>query len=238
MPSGRHLPPAFGSAQPLVPPPVGWLCTYVPEELLLAAGMQPRRLAGDFAREDRVKAAYASTVCPYLRGALGVCLGADSSRMPERIGAAGSAGIVLANACDGMRRLADVWAHLFPRSFVHLLDVPRHTDESAVRYFAACLRGLRRRLEEQMERPISDDDLWGAIGLQNRVRRSLTQLADLRRRGDVPLSARRFYDLVWRSAQELRAPFAAWLEGELTGDDLTPLPPCILFLYLVLVGCK
>lgn len=188
---------------------VGWLCTYTPEELLLAAGMQGVRLSGDFANEDRAKACYSSTICPYLRAALGAALGEACGPL---------AGVVVANACDGLRRLADVWAHYVPDTFVYLLDVPRSSDEAAVRYFAGALQGLRRYLEEYGGRAISDDALWEAIALQNGVRRALVALAECRRQGAFREPARAFYEIVWRSVTEPREAFARWLEGELAGD--------------------
>ncbi len=204
---------------PAGPLRVGWLCSYTPEELLMAAGLEPLRLAGDFSQEGRVKAAYASSICPYLRGALG-----EGLRQ-----AGGLAGLVAANACDGMRRLADVWPDALTGSFAYLLDVPRRTDEAAVRYFVDCLRGLRRFLEERTGGVIFDDSLAEAIARQNRLRRALSRMADQRRQGRSPMRARAFYDLVWRAGTEPKVPFLARLEAEVVegtkGPPSLPEPP-------------
>lgn len=188
---------------------VGWFCTYTPEELLVAAGFLGVRLSGDFAYEDRAKACFSSTICPYLRASLGGALGGTHGPL---------AGVIVANACDGLRRLADVWAREVSNSFVYLLDVPHSSDESAVGYFAGCLQELRRFLESYIGRPISDDALRIAIDTQNRVRRGLTALAHRRRQGAFPHPARSFYEVVWRSATEPKEAFVEWLEQELAGS--------------------
>ena len=49
---------------------IGWFCSYVPEEMIIAAGFEPVRLKGEM---EKVKAADSylfSNICPYVKNIL------------------------------------------------------------------------------------------------------------------------------------------------------------------------
>lgn len=170
---------------------VGWLCSYTPVEVLSAAGLRPVRLPGSVGRE--AQAALPVALCPYLKGCLGAALD----------GAFGSlAGLVVVTGCDGLRRLADVWARYIP-GFVHVLDVPRRRDTGAVAYLASQLAALAERLAAVTGHNVGEDALHAAIAERNGTRRLLAEL-DARRQ-ELGLGAEEMLALVDSSAEEVPA---------------------------------
>ncbi|HOG47596.1 MAG TPA: 2-hydroxyacyl-CoA dehydratase family protein, partial [Anaerolineae bacterium] len=127
--------------------------------------------------------------CPYLRACLGAAL--DGAYGPL-------AGVIVANGCDGLRRLADVWARYGP-GFVHLLDVPRRRDEAALAYLTSQFTALAERLALVARRALTEHALRLAIAERNATRRLLGEL-DARRQGQA-LPVRELLSLVDLSAE-------------------------------------
>ncbi len=144
---------------------IGWCCTYVPLEILEAAGLEPRRLLPP--PHDKEDALLDPNLCPYIRAVM--------SHL-ER--GASIDGLVLVNSCDGMRRLYDVVRHHLPSLPVFLLDVPRRTDGKAVEYFTGVLEALSHWVEEMGGGELKEDDLKRAILRANETRGLLQRLAE------------------------------------------------------------
>lgn len=105
--------------------------------------------------------------CPYVRALLAYF------RSPR-----GIAGIVLVNSCDGMRRLYDALRRFSPDLFIYLLDVPRKSDEEAVKYFANVLRDFSHWLEELSQKEVDLEELKEKIRLYNFRRRAFLELLE------------------------------------------------------------
>lgn len=146
---------------------IGWLCGYVPEELILAAGFEPVRILG---RVEQVKQAdsYAfPNFCPYLKNVLDSGLRGEYQDID---------GIVFTNSCDCMRRIYDLWRHYMTIPFAHMLDVPKNRGESAIRFFSDQLLQLNSRLGEFSGVTVSDGKLREAISLMNEQRRTMMEI--------------------------------------------------------------
>jgi len=115
-----------------------YVCSHVPEEIVLAAGFRPRR----FLPEARPADAWIHpNTCGYVKNVLAAAL--DSEDL-------GAVGIIIANSCDAMRRLHDLWTGYVPRVPAFLLDVPKKNDEDSIAFFASELT----RLSEWLHREI------------------------------------------------------------------------------------
>jgi benzoyl-CoA reductase/2-hydroxyglutaryl-CoA dehydratase subunit BcrC/BadD/HgdB len=147
---------------------IGWFCSYVPEELIIAAGLEPVRLQG---QEDRVKEAdgyVCSNLCPYLKNLMESGL---NSKMAD------ITGFVFVNSCDGMRRLYDLWSqYVSPKPFIYWLEVPKNQSEAAVSYFSEQLSAWTGRLEKDFGVEISEERLKEAIALMNEHRQLITAI--------------------------------------------------------------
>lgn len=148
---------------------IGWTCSYVPEEMILAAGLEPVRIQG---RVEGIKEADGyvfSNLCPYVKNLLDSGLNLKLDDM---------AGIIFANSCDGMRRLHDLWSVHVATPFIHMLEVPKNRNEGAVLYFADRLLDLKNKLECVFGVEITDDKLNQTISLMNERRRLVTEILE------------------------------------------------------------
>ncbi|MFH1243680.1 MAG: 2-hydroxyacyl-CoA dehydratase family protein [Pseudomonadota bacterium] len=146
---------------------IGWLCSFVPEELILAAGLQPIRLKGQADRVREADGYVFSNLCPYVKNLLDSGLRLKFNDLD---------GIVFANSCDGMRRLYDLWTNYVSTPFTYMLEIPRNTNEYALLYFEECLVDLKNRLEGTFGVKITDKKIGQAISLMNDHRKWVAQI--------------------------------------------------------------
>ena len=118
---------------------IGWFCSFVPEELIMAAGLEPVRLKGQVKKLTEVDSYVFSNICPYLKNIFDSGLRKKLEQMD---------GIIFTNSCDGMRKLYDLWIEYIHMPFTFMLEVPKNRDNSALRYFTHQLHALKKSLEE------------------------------------------------------------------------------------------
>jgi bzd-type benzoyl-CoA reductase N subunit len=147
---------------------IGYLCAYVPEELILAAGMHPYRITGS-GEEDLSQAdSYIPmNSCGFCRSAL-----VEGLRNGEGL----LSGVVATDCCDSMRRLFDTWCHFIESSFTHLLWIPHKSHQEGLDAFVRELTGFKEHLEEFTGEEIGDGALERSLSLYNQSRRLLGEL--------------------------------------------------------------
>ncbi|MEW6034816.1 MAG: 2-hydroxyacyl-CoA dehydratase family protein [Chloroflexota bacterium] len=150
---------------------IGWISDFVPLEVVYAAGMLPVRVVGTGGLTPRASAVLYSNNCSF------VC-----SYVEE--GLKGTydflAGFVAADSCMQNRRGFDVWSNHVKTPFVHLLNVPNSVSELTRGFFRNEVRVFKERLEEYFAVDISSGSLSRAVGVYNRTRSLLKQLALMR----------------------------------------------------------
>ncbi len=154
---------------------VGYLCPYIPEELITAAGMIPiRMVSGTSSEAMHAGEQYVKPYsCPYVRS----CIGNKANGEPyyDLLDA-----ICVACTCDGMKNLQQYWKRYFNIP-VYTVGVPQtsnrfRTRQQAIEYFAGELKQLRKSLEELGGRKISDRRLKSNIRLHNLIRARMRRL--------------------------------------------------------------
>lgn len=166
---------------------VGWVCTYVPEELIYAAGMYPVRITG-WAGDTSVADGYLySNVCSFARGCLEEGLKGSFDFLK---------GYVAVNSCDNIRRLYEVWDRYCKTPFTHIIKLPHKITEDSIVYFRDELLHFKERLEEFTGKQITDGSLQDAINLYNKTRILLKQLYELRKADSPPISGAETLDVV------------------------------------------
>jgi benzoyl-CoA reductase subunit C len=183
---------------------VGTLCSYAPEEIILAAGAHPYRLFGSGEKIHLAEAHLQSYCCSLVRGALEDALGGRLAFLD---------GVFFPHTCDSIQRLSDIWRLNVPACF-HLdvvLPVKLDTD-GAAQYLIDVLNRFRGELGEKLGRPISDDDLRAAIRTLNRIRAALTRIYDLKGERPEILKGSDLYALVRASMIMDRTRAASLLE--------------------------
>ena len=116
---------------------VSYTCSYVPVEIIMAAGLVPQRMIPE-PRPSAADAYIHPNTCYHVKSLLAAGLEGDVSR---------TAGMVLTSSCDGMRRLHDLWEEYVKDSPAVFLDIPKKKDPDSVEFFASELRRFAQNLK-------------------------------------------------------------------------------------------
>ncbi len=157
---------------------VAFQCTYVPEEVLHAAGVLPVRLFGDPHQTalDEAGAYMYTNTCSFIRNCLELVLRKRYDFLD---------GFVAAATCDCSRRLFDVWDYYEFTPFHHILSVPRKISDGAYQLCETEIKELIARLEEWLDVRVTSDALNRSIRVYNRRRHLLRTLHELKK-SDIP----------------------------------------------------
>jgi benzoyl-CoA reductase subunit C len=159
----------------------GWLCTYVPEEIIHATGALPVRITGyssEVELEDGDAYMYINN-CSFSRSCLQLGLRGGYDFLD---------GVVGSSTCDGARRLFDLWHHYIGTPFHHIITVPRKYTEPAHELYYKQVMLFQQHLEEFLGVKIADAALIKSIELYNESRTLLKKLYDLRKLGAPPIT--------------------------------------------------
>ena len=168
---------------------MGYLCSYVPVEIIHAAGLTPVRVRGNNAPLRQVDAHLQPFTCALCRSTLDQLLCGELQFL---------AGTVLAHTCDTMQALADLWrigsarspanaGSAGPSRFVDVVMQPTNLGSPAAgAYLMAELGRFRDRLAAYIGHPIADDDLRASIALYDDTRQLVRALQQLRDRLRAP----------------------------------------------------
>ncbi|MBM4325681.1 MAG: 2-hydroxyacyl-CoA dehydratase [Deltaproteobacteria bacterium] len=148
---------------------IGWMCGYVPEEIILAAGLESVRIRGAVPSLKQADSYLFPNFCPYVKNVFDSGLRGEYGNL---------SGIIFTNSCDAMRRLRDLWDSHVKTPFSFMLEVPRNRDEDAVTYFSEQLAALQTQLENFIGAKISRDSLQESIRVMNEQRALMAQLLE------------------------------------------------------------
>ncbi len=147
---------------------LGFFCSYMPEELVHAAGAIPFRIFGTVGDIELADSHLQSYCCSLVRGGLEDALRGRLDFLD---------GTLFPHTCDSIQRLSDIW-RLNAGFGIHIdavmpvkLDTP-----SARQYMIDVMAGFRSDLEKALNIEITDKDIAGAIALYNRIRSGLLTL--------------------------------------------------------------
>jgi len=159
---------------------LGYFCTYVPEELVYAAGILPVRIIGSHESKTRTERHISSMYCAFCRDCLAQGLKGRYSYLD---------GIVKARSCQHMRQAFASWQVHIPIEYSYYISMPALIQSpSAKSFLVQELWRFKSSLEEWTGKPISDEALKQAIEVYNLNRRLLRQVYELRKNAEPPLS--------------------------------------------------
>ncbi|MCG8563469.1 MAG: 2-hydroxyacyl-CoA dehydratase family protein [Desulfobacterales bacterium] len=152
--------------------PIGYLCSYAPEELIHAAGFHPVRLfptRPEISLADNHLQVYC---CHLLRGILEDGL---SGRLEHLHG------VVFPHTCDSIQRMSDIWRLNVGHTFFADVAIPTKLNaQSARRYMTLVMARFKSELEKAKGGPIAKQSLLDSISLYNRIRKQLLRMGDLK----------------------------------------------------------
>ncbi len=153
---------------------VATMCTYTPEELLIAAGMLPVRVLGAHEPQNVTEPHIFGMFCPFCRDSL-------AQGLLGRY--AYAEGVTLTQSCIQYRQTFNSWrAHVPTVKWDYYLPMPNEVQSPhAKKLHREEVRKFRAFLETTLGRKIPDADLKQAIETVNKNRRLLKQLFDFRK---------------------------------------------------------
>jgi bzd-type benzoyl-CoA reductase N subunit len=166
---------------------IGWVCNYIPEEVILAAGLYPVRILGGKAETTKADAYLYSNICSFVRSCLEEAFQGNYDFLD---------GIITASNCDHTRRLYDVWYRYINPPFKYQLGLPHKTTEDSIEYYKDELSRLIEGLEDFTGKKISPRALEEAIALSNKTRDLLKQLYSLRKSPNPPITGSETLEVV------------------------------------------
>jgi bcr-type benzoyl-CoA reductase subunit C len=165
---------------------VATLCTFVPSEIFMAAGIHPLRFRGVEAADlDIADAYYGPFICSCPKALLQMICEGKYAFLD---------GAIITPGCDSMRRLDDCWQKagedyqgIVPPFFFHF-GVPHKAVSYSIDWFTDEIRRLINALEAHFGVPITDEKLQAAIRVYNHGRNLLQRIQDFRTDEDVKIS--------------------------------------------------
>jgi len=159
---------------------VTYNCSYVPEEIVTAAGLVPLRMRAPGSTGTELSDTYLSNInCSFCRHVFNMALRGDYEFIE---------GAVWASTCDHSRRIFDNWKRKVGTPFTHMMSLPKKTTDVQVGWWREELANLKEALEKHLGVTIADDKLQEAIKTHNETRRLLRQLYELRKKDAPPIS--------------------------------------------------
>ncbi len=159
---------------------IGLLCTYVPEEVIYAAGMLPWHIV-PFSEANIAKA-----LAHRMPSSSLYCNAVLESLMNGQLDFLD--GVVATDREQDLVRLWDVWAHLRRTPLTHIMHIPSREDELGYRQMAKDTTALIKAMEKFGGREITTESLQKAIAVFNKTRTLLSRLYEMRKRETPPVS--------------------------------------------------
>lgn len=167
---------------------VGGLCTYVPLEIVYAAGMLPVRVLGTHEVQDVTDRYLFPTVCPFCRDTLAQGLKGRYDYLD---------GLAMGRTCSHIQGTFDNWRNYISTTLVYYIWFPCHRESPrAVDCLVGEYTGFKEALEKLTGKPITDDGLDKAIELYNTNRRLMKQVYELRKNEDPPITGAEAMEMV------------------------------------------
>lgn len=159
---------------------VGCYCSYVPEEVITAAGCVPFRIRGTGSTStDLADTCLSSINCSFSRHSLDMALRGDYAFLD---------GATWVPTCDHVRRIYDHWRRRVDTPYLHLMALPKKVTDVQVQWYSEEVAMLRDSLAKHLGITINDAQLWDAIKLHNETRRLQKHLYELRKSDNPPIT--------------------------------------------------
>ena len=155
---------------------IGFLETYVPEEVIYAAHILPIRILGTLERPSHTQ--LTTSCCPFMRSCFDLALQGKYDYID---------GIVAADTCDTASRFFHLWQDNISLPYSHHICLPHdRPSERVYNFFNRETAKFKQSLEKYFEKDITDESLWDAIKVYNKNRTLLKKVYELRK-SDPPL---------------------------------------------------
>ena len=130
---------------------VGYFCSHVPTEVVMAAGLLPFRMRGTGSTGTELSDAFFSSInCSFPRHTFNQALKGEYDFLD---------GLLCISSCDHVRRVYDNWKRNLPTPFVKIMSLPKKIGDPQVEWYRDEINLLRSDLEKHFGVQISDERL-------------------------------------------------------------------------------
>jgi benzoyl-CoA reductase/2-hydroxyglutaryl-CoA dehydratase subunit BcrC/BadD/HgdB len=199
---------------------VGYSCTFIPEEIIHAAGLLPFRLRGIGTTSMSIGDSYFGAVNCSLPKCILQLAGQGSYTFLD--------GAIITNGCDSMRRLEECWRKASEDhrgtlpEYYEYFSVPHKSVDYSVEFYEEELRNMVGTLERHFRVKLSEKSLKKSIALYNKGRHLLQKLDELRFGRDVPISGEDAMAVLIAAHAMPQDRFIEMLEGVIEGLNEAP----------------
>jgi len=187
---------------------IGYTCSNIPEEMIIAAGLQSYRISNLGANTSALTPSF---LCPFASATLENIL-----KLEDLFG-----GFIVAHTCDPMWRIYDILKKKISKP-LFFLRVPHNTNnELSFDFMKMEFMRLKTFLEENFDTKISNDSLLSTIELCNHTRNLLKNIYMSNRNNKHRTSALDYFHLVLASMWMPKPEFNALAEALEFGNDMT-----------------
>lgn len=159
---------------------VGMFCSFVPVELIYAAGLIPVGLCSF--TDEPIPAAEAhlpKNLCPLIKASYGFAL---TDTCPYFFF---SDLVVGETTCDGKKKMFELLGEIKP---TYVMQLPHSRDRVALDFWKGQIIAFKEKLEEHFGLTITEDDIRAAIRLKNRERQVMRSFLELGKLDPAPMS--------------------------------------------------
>lgn len=167
-------------------PVMGWCNTYVPEEIIMAAGFTSYRVMGAPVSLSTSKAYMSGNICSSIQSILECELNGDYEFLD---------GMIIGASTEATKRLYDAWLRYAKTPFCHFFDIPKFINESAITHYMQSSYMLIEEIQNKFKTKVTESALKEAIFISNKMRALLTKLNDLRKTDNPPITSQQFLEV-------------------------------------------
>jgi len=165
---------------------VGYWCSYVPPELIYAAGALPYRVRGMGATGTEKADHDMSPICncTFPRAVLDLAYRGIYNFLD---------GVIGMNGCDHSRRAFELWVERLHLSYHHFVFVPRTKKQVSMEKYVLELERFKSSLEQYLGTKITIEGFKEAVDLYNENRSLLKQIQEMFKEDNPPLTGTQWH---------------------------------------------
>lgn len=182
---------------------IGWMCTYVPEEVIHASGMLPFRVFGDVKEIQEADAYLHTNACSYVRSCFEMALQNDYDFLD---------GFVACASCDPMRRCFDTWNHYFSKPLNFILAPSAKKTPETIELYGKEIRRFMKNIGGNEGKEVEEDALRRSIQVYNKTRKLLRGLYEVKKGDRLPVSGTETLEIVRHASRIPREAYNELLE--------------------------
>jgi benzoyl-CoA reductase subunit C len=187
----------------------GYMCTYMPEEILYAGGVLPIRILGGHEPQNVTEPHIMGMFCPFCRDVLAQGLMGRYDYLD---------GVGITHTCMHIYQAYESWVlHKEVKDF--FIPTPNNVQTPhALPYLTGQLRLFKEKVEEWIGIRITEEDLNRGIGIVDKTRRLMRDVYDTRKADNPPISGLDSMYMVVASQVVDKVEFNGILENTLKNE--------------------